>query len=172
MPTVRQVTQPQIEEILRQVRGAKVVTITAKTDARIKKSSEPRFGGPVYKLSRVNGMINWSYEAAVNRQRDREGKATDFESHPRQWGTRLDGTPFVAHNGLLYLELKIEKSVDEPSYVDVDGNEIALANIQPHLPQRSSSSRQEVDKEIILRDYKMDSITSITFNGTCHILAR
>jgi hypothetical protein len=172
MPSdMRQVTPNQIEEILRDTRGAKAVTITAKTEVRLKKVGKELFG-QVFKLSRVNGMINWNYEGAVNRQREREGGMADFESHPRQWGVRLHGTPFVQHNENLYLELKVEKSVDEPSYVNSSGETVNLSLIRDHLPTSSSSSRQGVEKEIILRDYKMESITSITMNKITYIIVR
>lgn len=172
MPAIRQVTPNQIEDILREIRGAKAVTITAKTELKMKVSARQAFSGPVFKLSRVNGMINWVYENAVNRQREREGVTADFESHPRQWGVRLQGTPFVQHNDSLYLELKVEKSLEEPTYVDVEGNAVTFDAVQPHLTARSNSSRQGVEKQIILRDYRMDSITSITVNGTCYIIVR
>lgn len=168
---MRQVTPTQIEEILCDTRGAKAVTITAKTEVRLKKAARDIFG-QVFKLSRVNGMINWNYEGAVNRQREREGVEGDFVSHPRAWGVRMPRTPFVQHNDTLYLELKVQKSVDEPSYVNAAGETVNINLIREHLPASSSSSRQGVEKEIILRDYKMESITSITMDKTSYIIVR
>jgi len=37
--------------------------------------------------------------------------------------------------------------------------------VEPHLRDKSESSRQQVENEVILRDYRISSIEYITFGG-------
>jgi len=119
------------------------------------------------KISHVNGMVNWVYENSVNRQRGREqGEDADlFVSHPRKWGTRIHGTPFVEHKGKLYVEMKVERVLGT-RYEDADGQEISADAVAPfQSPKKGESARQGVEQEIILRDYGLDTITAVTFGG-------
>lgn len=134
------------------------------------------YRGKVHKISHVNGVINWRYANAVNNQRmreeqplDEEGNVEHFEALPRKWGQRIsreDGTitPLVEHKGRHYLELKVERSLGH-EYRDDEGNVYDDETITPWLRKRSKSSRQQTDKEIILRDYALDSINEIRMDG-------
>lgn len=134
------------------------------------------YRGKVHKVAHVNGVINWRYANAVNNQRMREGQPTDdegnvehFEALPRKWGQRIsrdDGTitPLVEHKGRHYLELKVERSLGH-EYRDGEGNVYDDETINPWLRKRSKSARQMTDKEIILRDYALDSINEIRMDG-------
>jgi len=51
-----------------------------------------------------------------------------------------------------------------------DGTIVPSQNIQPYLPVKKAG-RQGVDKEVILRDYRLDSITSITVNSERYEMA-
>ena len=148
---------------LESARGARPVTFTATTDARLRKTGNPF--GQVNKRSEVNGMVNWHYQNAVNRQRAREDSATDFEARPRKWGKRIPKSPFVVHKGALYLEVKVERSLNH-RYVTPDGRALTDADVAPFLPKRSSNAaHQGVEREIILRDYRVDHMDAISIDG-------
>jgi len=154
--------QDQLVDMLLKNKGATAVTIVART---MPKGAKP----PVFKVSRVNGMIGWNYANSVNNQLAREGKATVFVARPRAWGTRIEGTPLVEHKGEYYLEFKVEKSLDY-RFEDENGNEINEKTVSL-LPSRKPQT-QGTEKEIILRDYKVSSIVSITYKGVCYLIAR
>jgi hypothetical protein len=166
-------------EMLSAEKGARIVTITAKTTPNMRKTNNPFYNQrekafTVSKVSRVNGMINWSYENSVNNQRAREGHGDAFEAHPRTWGQRIQGTPFVHHmkkDGSIkrYLEVKVERSLGH-FYMDEYGKEIDAALVQPWLVDASPSRRQETEKEIILRDYALESIIGLVHKGTNYIV--
>ena len=148
--------------------GCFAVTIDAKTMPKMRKTNNPYFG-KVFKVSRVNGMLNWIYQNAVNRQRTREGNEADFEVKPRHWGTRTPHTPFVTHVKddvqKLYLELKVERSL-EHSYVDDAGNLFDKAKIAEFLPAtKDEGQAQGLDKAVILRDYDIENVTAIAVDG-------
>jgi len=176
-------TAENLVELLGSVKGAKIVTITTKTQPSFQRTDDKSNPNPfcgktvkdhdVWKISRVNGIVNWDYAKSVNRQLDREGQEADFEAKPRKWGTRLSGLPFVVHVGKdgkvqLYLEMKVERSLDY-HYEDGFGNEIPKEKVSPFL-RKSGPSRQGTDNEIILRDYRMDGILAIRYQGTTYVV--
>ena len=147
---------------------ATFVTIEAVTEpAWLSRKGE--YVGKVMKRSRVNGVIYWGYELAVNRQRAREGKEPDFESYPRAWGERVPRTPFVQHKGSLYLEMKVERALSTEFFARETGQPVDAATIYPLL-RTPSAGRQGVDKAVIIRDYAMCNIRTITYLGITHTL--
>jgi len=166
------ITRNELIATLLTRRGASVVSIIAKTEPKFRKKLDGQpnpYIGDVIKTSHVNGMMNWRYENAVNAQREREGNGEHFTAHARKWGQRLsreDGTitPLVEHKGKHYLELKVERSLSH-QYSGQDGTIHDDETINPWLLARSKSKRQETEKEIIVRDYAVDSIHQIRLDG-------
>lgn len=158
--------------LLNTKKGASPITITALTEPNWKPLKETEgfnpFKGSVKKRCRINGMIGWAYEAAVNRQRIRENQEPDFDALPRKWGTRLHGTPWVTHitkDGIAktYLELKCE-NVYEVEYVDGNGNPVPF-DVLHYIKESKNNPRQELEREIILRDYDVTNIVAFSWNG-------
>lgn len=166
---INTVSQTELVELLaaRAKSGCFALTIETRTDARLKKTGNTF--GPVYKLSRVNGMANWHYGRSVNRQRTREELTADFEAAPRQWGERIEGTPFVQHKGRTYLELKVERSLGH-SYQTEAGETLTDSDVAPFLPAKADASRQGVERTVILRDYAIDSILAVVMDGTRYLI--
>ena len=162
--TVQAITETALVEMLRANKGATAVTIVAKTSQSV----------TVFKVSRVNGMIGFRYDNAVNRQLAREGQQADFVAKPRKWGRHIEGTPLVEHKGNSYVELKVEKSLGY-RFEHFNGTPFTDAETAAWLashPIKSRPTTQGTEKEIILRDYKVDSIISITYRGVCYLIAR
>lgn len=162
---MKAITQKALIETLNDIKGATFATIITETDARLKKTGNPF--GPVRKVSRVNVCLGFQYEAAVNRQRTREESEADFEARPRQWGERVSAM-LIGHKGRTYLETKVQKSLGV-TYIDATGKELSKEEVAAFLPARSKS-RQEVASEIIVRDYALDSIRSLTFGGEEYVM--
>lgn len=175
------ITRDELREQLSTRKGASMVSIVSTTEpawrAKHAETGEPNpLRGEVHKISHVNGVINWRYANAVNNQRvreeqplDDEGNVEHFEALPRKWGQRIsrdDGTitPLVEHKGRHYLELKVERSLGH-EYRKADGSTLTDEEVHPWLRKRSKSTRQGTDKEIILRDYALDSINEIRMDG-------
>jgi len=129
------------------------------------------FYGNVFKVTDVNIQAGFKYINSVNNQLGREGKTADAVAKPRKWGQRIAGTPLVEHTNKagdyrLYLEAKCEK-VNSVRYEDSEGNAIAKADLAGWLKDRpaKSSTQANVESEIILRDYALDSIQWIAIDG-------
>jgi len=144
------------------------VSLSAVSDPRLKKRNNP-YAGRVAKITECTGVINWTYGRTVNRQRKREGKKQDFEAKQRAWGIRVKHTPLVSHvpagggDVLIYLEVKVQhrswKFVDTTDLV-----QIPEADLKSWLPA-IKQSRQDVDRDVILRDYRLDHIGEIRIAG-------
>lgn len=149
------------------------IVIVSRTEPAMRKTNNPYFG-KVFKVSTVSGLMNWSYARQVNLQRQREGglivvdglpqiKTTEnFVSHERKWGTRLKNSPFVEHKGEFYLELMVQEAIRH-EYRDETGEPFDVELIRPYLQRTSRSNRQGTDKEVILRDYRLDRVIAVTF---------
>jgi hypothetical protein len=167
----------QLFDLLSARRGAQIVTMVARTQPVLRGGKKsPLANWKVEKLAKVNGIVNWSYENAVNNQRMREGTPVDennvvenFKSHPRSWGERINKTAFVSHvpkntnEKRVYIEFKHQNSLEYRYYID--GKEADFAQVEPYLVGNTESSRQEVTKKVILRDYRLSSIELITLGG-------
>lgn len=156
------VTQEQLIQGLKTIKGATIVTLNCKTIPEMRKTDNP-FWGNVFKFAVVNGLVNWIYENAVNRQRLRENLEPDFQAFPRKWGQRIRGTPFVIHKEELYLELK-RQNVLEEEYRDREGNIISKVDLIGYF-KAEGEGRQGVANKVILRDYKVDNIKSLVWRG-------
>ena len=152
----------QLEQVLREVNRATFVTIVAETQPRMRKTDNP-YAGHVIKRSRVNGAICWIYKNAVQKQLDKQEIDVEFQPQERKWGERLQGTPFVEHKGKLYLEMKVERSLDSV-YIDVrTGEEVDKEKLQPFL-------QDPPDSVVVLRDYALENIKQIAMKGALHII--
>lgn len=162
------ISQARFLLLLLEIRGASFATVTTRTDARLKKTGNPF--GRVEKISRVNVTLGFQYAGSVNRQRIRENETPDFVAMPRAWGSRSNLSPMlIEHKGKFYLETKVERSIGH-KYVTDGGEELSDEQVRPFLPTRSTS-RQDVEKEILVRDYALDSIIGISFMGQDFIVA-
>jgi len=163
---MKAIRQTALVAKLNDIKGATFATLITETNARLKKTGNTF--GDVRKVSRVNVTLGFQYEAAVNRQRTREGSEANFEAAPRQWGERIAGTFLVQHKDRTYLECKVERSISHV-YLDSTGKELTDEQVAPFLPAKSSS-RQDTEKEILVRDYALDSIRGISFKGDSFLI--
>jgi len=164
----RSITTDQLIIMLESLDSAKIVSFIAKTIPQMRKTGNPYYGD-IIKLANVNGVINWCYADAVNRQRIREGRRPTFEPLPRAWGHRIPGQPFVEHNGNLYLEVKIEGLNEESQYF-YKGRRIQFSKIEEFLIKKHEGSRQGVENPIILRDYNVFTIQTFSMDHVIFVV--
>ncbi len=164
----------QVADLLRSVKGARAVTISALTDTRARKTGNPY--AEVLKLTKVNGFVNVDYSASVERQQVKDGQPVGFEARPHAWGDRVENTPLRAHRktGKLYLTIQPKRIVDKQTFFGRNPTSGALVSvpkavIAPFLPEkRSAAPSQGVENEVVTRDYALDNLTSITINGQAY----
>jgi len=176
------ITRDELETMLRGLDRPLIATLLTDVEPEmVKKDRETKepnpYLGRVRKQSRVNGIIGaWNYTNAVNNQRMRESDAETveeveavpiFEALPRAWGERLTGTALVHHKGQYYVEVKVERAIETVYMIDGrPASEAEVEAIRRYLPKRENEGqRQEVEKIVVLRDYKLDSIKAVRVGG-------
>ena len=169
---VQTISRSEFKTKLMDVRGARAVSVVTVTVPQMNKkvNGEPNpFYGRVQKRTYLSVMIGFRYENSVNNQREREEKDADFVAAPRAWGVHVQGTPLIEHNGKFYLECKVEKVLG--SHYFLDGEPADDEVIEPYLAKRKTSSRQGVDKTVILIDVELKNIETIVMNGDTYTIS-
>jgi len=148
-------------------KGTTAISFESITEPKMNKTNNPFFG-KVLKVSFVGGLIGYNYENCVNNQLEREGKETEFTSQPRTWGVRDETHPFLVHHkGETYLSVKIQQTNKKPIYINKESGEvIPTETLLPFLPKSTKPNTQkDLDKEVIVRDYKVSNLKKITIGG-------
>lgn len=177
------INRDEMRDILYRARGATPVTFIAVTKPELKGGK----GCPLYgliKIAKVNGLTNFHYERSVNRQRTREGEESDFKAQARSWGVKLftengrmlpltcnlkDVEPNVTEDDVrqippsnLYMEVKVENTLGH-KYI-LNGNDVPDSEVNQYL-RGGSSSRQGLDKPVVIRQYALNTIQELAMNG-------
>lgn len=168
---MKTINKDKLIELFRNLKGSTFIGFSSITNVNALKKNKinslPNPYGEIFKLSKVSACANFDFAHSVNLQREREGNQEAFVAKPRTWG-RLVSPSLVEHKGKYYLQVKVEKT-RKPIYLirDVKTNAFKYVKkneIAAYLPEKNESSRQDVDKQVIIRDYSIDNIHSIVLN--------
>jgi hypothetical protein len=159
-------TTEELVPFLVSLRSTQVATIVAITEVKMRKTGNPFVGG-VRKVQTIKVEVNNNYENKVNDARDAEGKETDFEVAPLQWGEHVSNA-VIENNGQLYLQTLVLERDANASYIDANGNYVDYADVKPFMPAYSPAKRQQLDDEVKVRTWKLSSIYDM-WMGDKHI---
>lgn len=140
--------------------------LVADTEPTMRKTNNP-YVGRVRKVCRLSNIaIGYSYETYVNARRLRENLSADFKACPLQWGEWKKNYENVVltHKGEDYLRVTMLPNTNVEVTYMVDGRvatESEINEIKSFL-SKSSSSRQGLTNEVIVRAYKVSNIVSLT----------
>ena len=162
---------PTAQTVFGALAGGTFVGIDTRTDVRLTGGRKNAMAGRVTKVMRgatvmvfTNSETN-AYDAMVRRRLAEEGKDPEsFELGERVWGERIQGTPFVEHNGRHYLETIFMK----PGVVEyeLDGQPIDKSNIVGlPAPRIDEDSQGGLDRKVVIRTFALDSIMCLRANG-------
>jgi hypothetical protein len=158
-----------IQELIEGVNGSSFIGIDTDTVPVLKGGKKNPYQGRVHKIMVGASVMVFqnknsnAYENMVNRRLMAEGKSTNFEVGPRKWGTRVEGTPFVTHNGVTYIEVIFLKA-GTVSYT-VDGKEVNPATIEGLDVDPTEAVQGGLDNKVIIRTFMASSIKRMTING-------
>jgi hypothetical protein len=156
----------QLQTILANVNGASFISIDTETEVKLKGGKSNPFQGRVTKRSTGHRVMVFqnkksnAYENMVFRRLEKEGKnPASFQLGERAWGKRIPETPFIEHNGGIYLEViflgagKSELLVDGKPYSgEIPGLE---------APKVDEESQGGLDDKVVIRTFKADSVKKI-----------
>lgn len=141
-----------------------IETLTSVSDL-VKPKSNPYNGLMKLNISNVQIFQNKNsnaYANKVKRELAKEGKDVEnFELQPRKWGERIKNTPLVTHKGEFYLEVMFNTQVGETRFFH-NGEEVSAETVKPHRREKKEGSQGGLENKVIIRTYKIASITSIT----------
>ena len=155
-----------LKQLLKDVNGGTFISIDTETDVKLTGGKSNPFQGRVTKRAIGHNVMVFqnkttnAYENMVNRRLEAEGRSTEFEVGPRQWGTRIPNTPFVEHNGKTYLEVIFLK----PGAVEllVDGKQ--FVGVIEGMREVVEGDQGGLENKVVIRTFGVDSIKGITVN--------
>ena len=156
-------TLPQFVRRLNGIDRSQPVGMITVTVPDMKKRSNPYFGR-VVKISHITCWINTRYSRSVNLQRIREAKSADFRARERAWGSKIEKRPLVEHDDQYYFEVKLQTRKSQLRLVET-GEVIPPETIKPFLAPLKKNPRQRLNREVILRDFRVDHVAELRING-------
>lgn len=163
-------TKDQLVATLSAVKGTTFATLETVTDPDMRKTGNP-YVGRVKKHTRINCTFGANYENAVNRQGEREGleNAGEFEALKLPYGNWLVPHKLIEHKGAVQVRVMCNPHMKPDVSYTLDGQPMDVSVIKPFMPEKKASARQEefgIEREVVPRNYKLESIKAITVNGT------
>ena len=163
-----------LEEILKDVNGSTFISIDTSTVPVLRGGKANPQQGHINKIMiGANVMVFQNKTASaygnmVQRRLIAEGKNPEsFELSPRTWGERRPGTPFIEHNGELYLEVIFLR----PGKVEYKHGvrPIMKEDIQG-LNEQVDAMQGGLENKVVIRTFKVASIKRIVVNKIAHTL--
>lgn len=150
-------------------KGARPMTITLRTIKDLTKAQSAQLEThELIKIARHSVFINFDYSSSVNRQREREGKETDFKGRGSHFIHKEgDPRPIVRNKNdesLKYLQVKVEKRLAE-TFISAKSGEVLDNDLVHSVIKRSDKPNQGTDKAIITMAPSLDSIVSLVCDG-------
>ena len=166
--------QPTVENVLRSIDGCQFIRMQTLTNARLRKTIDTPSGrqkhahGEIQKFTDGQYLVGFRYGNSLINQAGREGKAIEFNVQDRAWGEQVEGTCLIQHKGGLYVET-LPQTIYCVTYQDQWGNKLDQSEIQPLIDDKKSkrqrsSTQADLDTEVIVRDYKLESILYLAAN--------
>jgi len=145
------------------------VVLVTKTEVKMnKKDVETKSIANTYigttKTQVVRVALNEDYEQRVNIMRSVECKDRDFESGELAWGTCANNI-VVENNGKKYIKTIELGKVGAIEY-DLNGQKVSYDELKPFIPVPSKSVKQNLDNEVKVRTFSVDSIIELRVGGS------
>lgn len=151
----------KLEEVL--ANKVRFISFESQTEPKMRKTNNPYFG-TVVKVTKAVVQIGRDYEDAVNNQLIKEGKEPDFVASAPSGRHHISKLLTAKNDDEKQLYLNIfyfnnDKARIRVKYIDtITGKEIDKALLAPFMPKASEAEQGGVDKKIIIRPYKLESI--------------
>lgn len=156
-----------IEQLINDGHSATYASMLAEVEQKQLKRGNPLANSRVTKLVQYRMLLNANYQNMVNNQREREGKEANFEAKENWFKKVNDGfngsiVCNKSNENSYYLLFACDDSKTEKYFIDgVEATPQQIETIKQFRPKPSSSSRQGLQNEIIVRTVKLDGIKEI-----------
>lgn len=164
----------KLQELLADVNGSTFISIDTITTPKLTGGQKNPHQGKVRKVTIGSNVMVFTnkngsaYDNMVRRRLEQEGKdPATFELGERRFGERVAGTPFIEHNGELYLEcifLRAGETHFEAGVRPIDRSDVI------GLTEPKEGKQGGLDKKVVIRTINVNNIKQITVNKETHIL--
>ena len=165
----------ELIEKLKEFKGAQIISIDSVTQVKLVGGQQNPMQGKVKKVTLGAQVMIFDsskgYKNMINRRLKKQNAedlttialfeaiaSSGFEPGPRQWGQRVDGTPFVEHKGKLYLEcifIRPGKSTYYLGEEEIDKDDII------GLPDKTEGDQGGLIDKVIIRTFAIDSLLQV-----------
>jgi hypothetical protein len=173
--TRQQLVQLLLNPTVSGINGASFIGLDTVTVPTLKGGKSNPMKDRVEKCSTGHNVIVFQnknsngYSNMVKRRLEAEGKNPEtFELKPRRWGVRIEGTPLVEHKGNYYFEV-IFLNAGKSTYL-LDGKPIKKELVQGLDLDKEEGSQGGLNDKVIIRTYKIASISRITINKETYMV--
>jgi hypothetical protein len=182
MKNIIEITEHELRTLLLNpeisgINGASFIGIDTTTIQKLKGGKKNPMQNRVEKHSVGNSVMVFQnknsngYENMIKRRLEAEGKNPEsFSVGSRVWGERVEGTPLVEHKGENYLEVIFLKA-GKSSYT-LDSKPIKKDLIEGLDTDKKEGSQGELNNKVIIRTFKLKSISRITINKQTYIIRK
>jgi len=193
----QRITKAQLVDIIKDIeashKGTNFFGVTQVTRENTKVAPVPAFvltglktnKGKTYfaKVSQVNGQVGYDYTAAVNRQREREGKETDFKAKASVYDAVPGSTALQRKGDQIYIRYRPLQVATgfSPVYVKAVSENPVRPNQFTVVPKADVSQYkasipetgfyQGVDTGVEARVISLDSVAAMTIGGQSYTIS-
>lgn len=159
----------QVHVLLNSIKGNTFAALDTITEVKLKGGKKNPMLGRVTKHTTGNRVQLFTsfrgYKNMVNRRLEAEGKVADFEPKPLPWGTRIEDSPLIEHNGKFYIQMIFIAGGESTYYLD--NQVIDKANIEGFDEKDVTAGRTGLEDEnaVVVRTFALDSIREIRMMG-------
>jgi hypothetical protein len=164
-----------ILEKLNDFKGAQIIGLDAVTEVKLLGGQQNPMQGKVKKVTTGSQVMIFKngkgYKNMVNRRLKKQNAgdlttmalfeaiaSSGFEPGPRQWGQRVEGTPFVEHKEKLYLECIFIKPGKSTYFLgDEEINKEDIIGLQ----EKKEGDQGGLIDKVIVRTFAIDSILKV-----------
>lgn len=175
LPVIKHAT---LTEAMQNVNGAAFIGIDTITEVKLTGGKSNPFQGRVTKASNGNSVQVFTnknsnaYKNMVERRLVAEGKnPDDFKLGERAWGKRIPNTPFVEHNGALYLEVIFLKPGDTTLLLDGLPYTGKKEDITGYPVDKEPTGQGGLENQVVIRTFKADSIKRLRVDHVEYVFA-
>lgn len=155
-------------------RGTFGISVIAVTEPKMNKRNNPYYGRVHKATYMTNIALGYDYQNVVNNRLERNGFESNFVAEKPK-GKSWFNYPFILESdkdsSTKYLRCTMRNNTKSKVVYILDGkiveNDMILQEIKNFIPTSSSSQKQQEhglneEEQVIVRDYKLDSIIAIT----------
>jgi hypothetical protein len=171
---MKKITMKELSDTIKGIKGATFCGFQYTAPVEMKKTGNPHRDAVLTKTQYVSGNIGQRYDKALDKAIESEGKGElvdmgllSVEVNGHQWGEH-DGKNIIVNpkTGIESLQLVLTGNQGSTDiHYTLDGIPIEKDTVKQWLPVKKPYTKDGLETEIIVRDFRLDRISTIKIGG-------